>query len=151
MHKSQILYGTQTGNSQEVAEKLKDDIENIGYEASCADMFDSDPDDIGQYENIYLIVSTWGEGEPPDDSLDYFTKLKEMPDNKLEGKNFAVCGLGDSAYDIFNGFAKDVETEMVRLGCKAITERVDCDIDFEELSDPWIEKLLEHEKKVKGS
>ena len=38
---------------------------------------------------------------------------------------------------------------MIRLGCNAITERVDCDIDFEELSDPWIEKIIVHEKNVR--
>ena len=49
-------------------------------------------------------------------------------------------------YDIFNGFGKDIETEMNRLGSKQILDRVDCDIDFEVLSDPWIEKIVNYEK-----
>ena len=57
-----------------------------------------------------------------------------------------MCGLGDSSYDIFNGFGKDIETEMNRLGSKQILDRVDCDIDFEVLSDPWIEKIVDYEK-----
>ena len=75
-----------------------------------------------------------------------FNKMKELPDDYLKNIRFAVCGLGDSAYDIFNGFGKDIEIEMNRLGGELITERVDCDIDFEELSDPWIEKIFNHEK-----
>ena len=64
---------------------------------------------------------------------------------------FAVCGLGDSGYDIFNGFGKNLESELIRLGATAITARVDCDIDFEELSDPWIEVMIEHDKSIRES
>ena len=146
MNKSQIIYGTNTGNSQEVSETLKERIEELGIEVDCSDMFDSDPKNMKDLTNVYFCVSTWGEGEPPDDSVDYFNKMKELPDDYLKNIRFAVCGLGDSAYDIFNGFGKDIEIEMNRLGGELITERVDCDIDFEELSDPWIEKIFNHEK-----
>ena len=135
MHKSCILYGTNTGNSQEVAETLKDELEKHNIEVECSDMFDITPNKMEEYSDIYLVVSTWGEGEPPDDSEDFFEALKSLPDNYLSGKRHAVCGLGDSSYDIFNGFGKDIETEMNRLGSKQILDRVDCDIDFEVLSD----------------
>ena len=146
MHKSCILYGTNTGNSQEVAETLKDELEKHNIEIECSDMFDSSPNKMEDYTDIYLVVSTWGEGEPPDDSEDFFEALKSLPDNHFSGKRHAVCGLGDSSYDIFNGFGKDIETEMNRLGSKQILDRVDCDIDFEVLSDPWIEKIVDYEK-----
>lgn len=150
MQKSCILYGTNTGNSQEVAENLREEIEKNNIEIECSDMFDSSANSLEHFTDIYLIVSTWGEGEPPDDSVDYFNELKSLADNYLTGKRYAICGLGDSSYEIFNGFAKDVETEMNRLGAMPIIERVDCDIDFEVLSDPWIEKIIEHEKKIRA-
>ena len=146
MHKSQIFFATQTGNSQEVAEKLQEELGESGIEVECVDMFDSDPENISELSNLSYVVSTWGEGEPPDDSVGYFEKLKEYPDGHYSGKRFAICGLGDSGYDIFNGFGKDLEAELKRLGGVGIVERVDCDIDFEELSDPWIAKIVEHEK-----
>lgn len=92
-----------------------------------------------------------GEGEPPDDSLSYFNGIKGFPDGCLKGLRFAVCGLGDSGYDIFNGFGKNLESELIRLGSTALTARVDCDIDFEELSDPWIEVMIEHDKSIRES
>lgn len=151
MHKSQIFFATQTGNSQEVAEKLQEDLEASGIEVACADIFDSDPEGISELSNLYFVVSTWGEGEPPDDSVGYFEKLKEYSDGHYSGKRFAICGLGDSGYDIFNGFAKDLEAELLRLGAVGILDRVDCDIDFEELSDPWIEKIVEYEKSLRSA
>jgi len=151
MRKSQIIYGTQTGNSQEVAEKLKEEIERTGFEIECMDMFDGDPDTLFGCAAVYFVVSTWGEGEPPDDSLSYFNKIKGFPDGHLKGLRFAVCGLGDSGYDIFNGFGKDLESELLRLGATAITARVDCDIDFEELSDPWIETMIQHDKSIRAA
>jgi len=151
MQKSQIFFATQTGNSQEVAEKLQEELEGSGIEVGCADMFDSEPDNIAELTDLYFVVSTWGEGEPPDDSVGYFEKLKDYPDGHFVGKRFAICGLGDSGYDIFNGFAKDMETELLRLGVVAIADRVDCDIDFEELSDPWIEKIVDYEKNLQAS
>ncbi|MBG70822.1 MAG: hypothetical protein CMN06_12055 [Roseibacillus sp.] len=150
MQKSQIFFATQTGNSQEVAEKLQEELEASGIEVGCVDMFDSDPDNISELSHLYYVVSTWGEGEPPDDSVGYFEKLKEYPDGHYAGKKFAICGLGDSGYDIFNGFGKDLESELVRLGGVGIVDRVDCDIDFEELSDPWIAKIVEHEKALQA-
>ncbi|HBM77878.1 MAG TPA: flavodoxin, partial [Verrucomicrobiales bacterium] len=48
MHKSQIFFATQTGNSQEVAEKLQEDLEASGIEVPCADIFDSDPENISE-------------------------------------------------------------------------------------------------------
>ena len=151
MQKSQIFFATQTGNSQEVAEKLQEELEGSGIEVGCVDMFDSEPDNIAELTDLYFVVSTWGEGEPPDDSVGYFEKLKDYPDGHFAGKRFAVCGLGDSGYDIFNGFAKDMEAELRRLGIAAIAERVDCDIDFEELSDPWIAKIVDYEKTLQAA
>ena len=151
MRKSQIIYGTQTANAQEVAEKLKEGIEKAGLEVECMDMFDGDPEGLSECADVYFVVSTWGEGEPPDDSLSYFNGIKGFPDGCLKGLRFAVCGLGDSGYDIFNGFGKNLESELIRLGATAITARVDCDIDFEELSDPWIEVMIEHDKSIRES
>ena len=150
MQKSQIFFATQTGNSQEVAEKLQEELEGAGIEVGCADMFDSEPDHISELTDLYFVVSTWGEGEPPDDSVSYFEKLKGYADGHFAGKRFAICGLGDSGYDIFNGFAKDMEKEFLRLGGVLIAERVDCDIDFEELSDPWIERIVGYEKTLRS-
>ncbi len=151
MLKSQIIFGTQTGNSQEVAEKLQEGFKSKGLEVECMDMYDGDPETLSGCSDVYFVVSTWGEGEPPDDSLNYFNKIKDLPEGHLKGLRFAVCGLGDSGYDIFNGFGKDLEAELLRLGATAITDRVDCDIDFEELSDPWIEKMIEHSESIRGA
>lgn len=151
MQRTQIIFGTQTGNAQEVAEKLNEELTGKGLETECMDMYDGDPDALSQCSDVYFIVSTWGEGEPPDDALKYFNRLKDFPEGHLKSLRFAVCGLGDSGYDIFNGFGKDLEAELLRLGATAITERVDCDIDFEELSDPWIEKIVEHDVSVRGA
>ena len=60
MHKSCILYGTNTGNSQEVAETLKDELEKHNIEIECSDMFDSSPNKMEEYSDIYLVVSTCG-------------------------------------------------------------------------------------------
>ena len=120
---------------QEVAETLKDELEKHNIEIECSDMFDSSPNKMEEYSDIYLVVSTWGEGEPPDDSEDS-SKLSSRYQTIIFPERDAASGLGDSSYDIFNGFGKDIETEMNRLGSKQILDRVDCDIDFEVLSDP---------------
>lgn len=62
MRKSQIIYGTQTGNAQEVAEKLKEGIEKAGLEVECMDMFDGDPEGLSECADVYFVVSTWGGG-----------------------------------------------------------------------------------------
>ncbi|HCC19919.1 MAG TPA: sulfite reductase subunit alpha, partial [Verrucomicrobiales bacterium] len=80
--------------------------------------------------------STWGEGEPPETAETFYNELMST-DLSLAGLEFAVCALGDTSYEQFCQTGKDVDARLEKLGAKRITERVDCDVDYDESYAGW--------------
>ena len=67
---------------------------------------------IKNIENLLLIVSTQGEGDPPDDALNLVDFLNSSKAPKLQSTNFAVCALGDSTYEFYCKTGKDFDAKL---------------------------------------
>lgn len=92
MKKTGIFYGSTTGNTESVAEKIADAL-GIGKE-DVHNVADTQPNAVQPYEMLLLGCSTWGVGEMQDDWNDFLFKLKDMD---LKGKTVAIFGCGDAA------------------------------------------------------
>ncbi|WP_105258339.1 assimilatory sulfite reductase (NADPH) flavoprotein subunit [Pseudoalteromonas sp. T1lg88] len=138
-----ILYGSQTGNAKGVATQLQAQAQARGLAVNLVSMADYKPTALKKEQFISIVVSTYGEGEPPEDAeaLYEFLATKKAP--KLEGVKIAVLGLGDSSYEFFCQTAKDFEERLVKLGAEVILQRVDLDVDYEDHSDAWINGALD--------
>ena len=93
-------------------------------------------------ENAVFVVSTYGEGEMPDNAHLFWESLSSSTAPKLENLNFGVLALGDTGYDEFCNAGKMIDVRLEQLGAKRLIKRVDCDVDFETLSNEWIEKII---------
>ncbi|KKK58589.1 hypothetical protein LCGC14_3042900, partial [marine sediment metagenome] len=122
-----ILYGSQTGNSKGVATKLKEQAESRGLAVKLVSMADYKPTALKKEKFLTVVVSTYGEGEPPEDAeaLHEFLATKKAP--KLDGVKIAVIGLGDSSYEFFCQTAKDFEQRLNKLGAETVYQRADLD------------------------
>ena len=144
MKKITHIYAIMTGNAEFVADNDKSALEDAGHTVNefCLD----DNEEINflhqEADCIVGITSTWGEGEPPDEAVPFFESLRNSEPLGID-KSIAVLGLGDSSYDIFCGCGKELERELIRHGGTPLLERVDCDIDYEEDADNWVESLVE--------
>jgi sulfite reductase (NADPH) flavoprotein alpha-component len=138
-----ILYGSQTGNAKGVASKLKEQAESRGLTAKLVNMADYKPTALKKEKFITVVVSTYGEGEPPEDaeSLHEFLTTKKAP--KLDGVKVAVIGLGDSSYEFFCQTAKDFEERFNKLGAETIFQRADLDVDYDDEAAKWIDGALD--------
>ena len=135
-----IFYGTETGNSQELAEKAESILGKEGYKINVSNLEDTNPDDLLKIKLSLFIVSTWGEGDPPLDAEDFYETLKSC-ELKLSNLSYGVMGLGDRSYEIFNGFAIDIDNTLNKLGAIRIGERVEADLDYEDDFDGWIAEM----------
>ena len=72
-----IFYGTETGNSQELAEKAESILGKEGYKINVSNLEDTNPDDLLKIKLSLFIVSTWGEGDPPLDAEDFYETYLE--------------------------------------------------------------------------
>ena len=145
--KLMILFGSESGNSEALAAEAKRLAGKAGIKATLIDMADSHPAELARETNIMVIVSTWGEGDPPERAISYYDKLFADDAPNLDGLNFAVLGLGDSSYEQFCQIGKDFDRRLEELGGTRVFDRVDCDVDYEEIANRWIQDALEVFKK----
>ena len=96
-----ILYGSQTGNAKGVASAIQAQAKARGLPVTLTSMADYKPKQLKKESHLLVVVSTYGEGEPPESAVDLFEQLKKGKIGKLEGLKFAVLGLGDSSYEFF--------------------------------------------------
>jgi len=138
-----ILYGSQTGNAKGVANKLKEQAESRGLAVKLVNMADYKPNQLKKEKFIAVAVSTYGEGEPPEDAenLHAFLVSKKAP--KLDGVKVAVIGLGDSSYEFFCQTAIDFEERFKKLGAETVVTRADLDVDYEDQAPEWIKGALD--------
>lgn len=136
-----VLYGTQTGNCQSLAESFSDQLKGQAFDVTTSSMNDFKPRDLKKLTNLLIVVSTHGEGDPPDDTLQFHEFLHGKRAPKLDDLNFAVLALGDSSYEHFCQTGKEFDARLEELGAKRLVPRVDCDLDFDEPAAEWFEKV----------
>lgn len=136
-----ILYGTHTGHSEELAQKLAEKAGQKGITTKVSSLDDYKVRDLNKEENLALIVSTHGEGEPPlmAEALHEFVKSGKA---KLKNLKFSVLALGDRSYKRFCQTGIDFDTAFKALGGKEILPIVKCDVDYEADAAKWITKLV---------
>lgn len=116
-----VLVGTQTGNSERVADAIAEALGALGFAVHLLDMAEAYPEALEEYPQILSVVCTWSEGTFPDNAVEFAEALEAVqPD--LSDARFAVCGLGDRDYDPFYQTAAENLIEL--LGACGATESV---------------------------
>ncbi len=132
-----ILYASQTGNGRRLAEAMQADAQARGLASRVVSMADYRPAELRKEALLALIVSTHGEGDPPDDAEPLHEYLFGPKAPKLAGLHFTVLALGDSSYAAFCKAGRDFDERLVALGAQRLHARVDCDVDYETRADQW--------------
>jgi sulfite reductase (NADPH) flavoprotein alpha-component len=145
-----ILYGSQTGNAQSLAKNAAKTLEGNGYQVTVSSMSDFKSNNLKKVQNLLILVSTHGEGDPPDNALSFHEFLHGRRAPKLEGLQFSVLSLGDSSYEFFCQTGKEFDGRLEELGGTRLYPRVDCDLDFDEPAAEWVEGILTHLKEAEG-
>lgn len=145
-----LLFGSQTGNGEGLANNLGAQAQAKGYNVRVLDMDEYDPASIVNERLLFIVVSTQGEGDPPiaAEKLHVYLQGEDAP--RLENLKYAVFALGDSSYQHFCKTGKDFDAFLERLGATRILDRVDADVDFEEPAAAWSEKVLETYQSIAG-
>lgn len=137
-----VLYGSQTGNSIGLSKKLAKKLEEQGLQVTLSSMGDFKPNGLKKIENLLIVVSTHGEGEPPDNAIPFHEFLNSKRAPKLDGLRYSVLALGDTSYEFFCQTGKDFDKRLQELGGTALVPRVDCDVDFDEPAAAWMNDVL---------
>ncbi|MFD0959770.1 assimilatory sulfite reductase (NADPH) flavoprotein subunit [Paenibacillus chungangensis] len=137
-----ILFGSQTGNSQRLAGKLADKLKGLGIAVTLSAMNAYKTNGLKKATHLFIVASTHGEGDPPDNALTFHEFLYSKRAPKLTELQYAVLSLGDSSYEFFCKTGQDFDQRLEELGAKRLTDRVDCDLDFEEPAAGWMANVV---------
>lgn len=137
-----VLYGSQSGNSQKLAKKLSEKLQEQSFHVTLSSMSDFKTNALKKVQNLLIVVSTHGEGEPPDNAISFHEYLHSKRAPQLEGLLFSVLALGDTSYEFFCQTGKDFDKRLEELGGKRLTPRVDCDVDYDDQASEWMNHVL---------
>ena len=137
-----VLFGTESGNAESLADQTVKAAEKAGFKAKAVSMGDIKPAKLKGVKNLLIIVSTWGEGDPPENAIDFHKDFMSDQSLRLEGTRYSVLSLGDTSYEHFCKIGIDFDARLEALGAQRIFERKDCDVDFDEDYAIWQKSVL---------
>jgi sulfite reductase (NADPH) flavoprotein alpha-component len=137
-----ILYGTQTGNAEGVANDASAAAKAQGFDVTVSGLDEIELDEFAGLKNVLIITSTYGEGEMPDNAELFWEALSSSMAPRLEGLSFGVLALGDTGYDGFCQAGKLIDTRLEQLGASRFVARADCDVDYEMQAAEWVQAAV---------
>jgi sulfite reductase (NADPH) flavoprotein alpha-component len=133
-----IVYASESGNSEKLAGDIAKAARKNGLKPNVIDMADLDLAALTSAKKLVFIVATWGEGDPPARAVRAYNELMGEGAPRLDGVEFGVLALGDTAYAEFCAIGRKIDERLAALGGKRVVDRVDCDLDFAEPAARWI-------------
>jgi len=145
-----VLYGSQTGNAEEVAKGFHAACEAAGLPAvagTCLTLNAAKKLDLRSVARCIVVVcSTTGNGDPPENADAFWRsiKLRSVAKDFLSGVKFAVLGLGDTNYDKFAYMGKSLDKRLAEVGGDRFVdlECVDEATGLEEPIEAWKTKTI---------
>ena len=143
-----IVYGSQTGNAKREAEALSQEVQAQGLSVRLLRADAYPVRELANERLLYVVISTQGDGDPPDDAQAFFEFISGRRAPSLKELKFAVLGLGDSSYPKFNAIAKKLDARFAELGGTRLFDVGEADIDVASVAAPWRHNALTQAREV---
>jgi sulfite reductase (NADPH) flavoprotein alpha-component len=138
-----ILYATVTGNAESLANKLAASLRHAGVTARVRDMAHCQPNVLTHANCVLMAISTYGDGEPPDDAAPFWETVVRGNGLDLSGVKFSVLALGNTTYDHFCKCGRELDAALERHGATRFHPRVDCDVDYDTPAALWMTGVID--------
>lgn len=140
--KFHVFYASQTGTGETIANELAGQLRQAGWQVELQSMGSVRPAQLKKLHHVALVISTHGEGDPPDDAIDWFDYLQSPRAPRLESLNFTVLALGDRSYEKYCEAGRQLEKLLLATGARLYSPRVECDLDYAANAAGWSETVL---------
>jgi sulfite reductase (NADPH) flavoprotein alpha-component len=137
-----ILFASESGNCERLAADMAKAARKAGMKPSVVDMADLELAALPAFRRLVVIAATWGEGEPPARAARAYAELMSEAAPRLDSVEYAVLALGDTAYAEFCAVGKAIDARLAELGGKRVIERIDCDLDYADPAQRWIDQTI---------
>jgi len=137
-----IYFATVTGNAEALAGRAQDRAKKAGIPARLINLSQAEAGDLAKGGVAIFIVSTWGDGDAPDDAQSFWEAIDAPKAPRAENLKYAVFGLGDRGYPEFNAFAKRLDERVAELGATRLADRHEADAEYEDDYTAWEDRML---------
>ncbi len=137
-----VLYGSQTGNGEQLAEALAKQARDKGFSAQATSLANYKPANLKRESLVSFVISTHGEGDPPDDAELFYEYLMSEKAPKLAGLKYSVLALGDSSYINFCETGREFDARLSELGASRVAPLTECDLDYEQPAHAWSANIV---------
>jgi sulfite reductase (NADPH) flavoprotein alpha-component len=134
-----VAYASQTGGAEYLARNSAGLLETAGLSVRCCDLADLDDAALAAAERILFVVSTFGEGDPPDSAASFPQRMARPA--ALGGVHYAVLALGDATYEQYCGFGRALDDWLAASGAHRLFDRVEVDRNEAAAVAHWQEHL----------
>lgn len=132
-----VMYGSQSGSAEGLAKGIGREAKGKGFEPKVIELNDYKKVELEKQSDVLIITSTWGEGDPPDNAIEFWDFIRADDAPRLENLNYSVLALGDTSYSEYCGAGKNFDERLAQLGAKCFQPRMDCDVDYEDKAAEW--------------
>ncbi|MGK5071965.1 sulfite reductase subunit alpha [Janthinobacterium sp. ZB1P44] len=135
-----VAYASQTGNAEELATQTAQSLQLAGIPVRLCALADVTAIDLQQAERALFLVSTYGEGDAPDNAAAFMGRLM-TGELALPQLHYAVLALGDRSYGQFCGFGRALDAWLAAQGASRLFERIEVDRSASAAVEHWFQHL----------
>ncbi|MGE5694596.1 MAG: molybdopterin-dependent oxidoreductase [Candidatus Sericytochromatia bacterium] len=136
-----VVWASQTGTAEEVAERLAEQLDTAGWRSQLVSMADCRLADLAAARDVLVVTSTFGDGGPPDNGADFWSRLEAADAPTLDGVRYAVLGIGDRSYADFCGHARSIDARLADLGATPLLQRAELEAYEQEPMAKWADAV----------
>ena len=136
-----ILFGSQSGTAGALAKKLGKSATERGHAGRVMELNAFASVNWEKERDLLIVTSTWGDGDPPDNAVEFWKFLNTESSKVFSHLNFAVLALGDRNYPDFCGAGKKMDARLAELGARRIQPCGECDLDYEPTAKVWCDRF----------
>jgi sulfite reductase (NADPH) flavoprotein alpha-component len=135
--RSNVYFGTETGNSEALAKQTAKFLQNRGFESQAINLNKISSSALASEAYALIVISTFGDGDPPDSAKAFYTELHAPDHPRLSELRYSILALGDRNYERFCQCGKDIDVRLEALGGQRIYQLAECDVDYEAGAEAW--------------
>lgn len=133
-----IIWASSTGNAEDFSSQCAKKLSADGYKVRVCEMDKLNAMELATAENLLVLASTFGDGDPPDNGSGFWAELTSDKAPVLNRTHFSVLAFGDSNYDQFCGFGRKLDARLEALEGIRLCPRADCEPDYQETATTWL-------------